>query len=540
MTLVPPRRATDVAHALLLCGSLLTAVGCGNSDPCAGAWYPIPPPGMTAIHVYPVEACPGEPDGSAEHPYRSLGKAVAEAPDNAAVLLAHTGKAGYALGTEVLIDRPMMILGSDPMTDCGPPRAELCASDCDAAENGGGEGSYLERAHYIRVTGKDVVLRGLGIRRPIGVGVWVDGGEALLEDVEIDSPASVEAEGGDHGIGLHVGEGGRATVRCSRITNASTIGVFAYQASLDITKSTISQSKKYGVRLELSDAVISRTQVLASEYFGVSVYSSSLHLEASLVQGTPPEDAAAADEFGHGVVAGTLAGEARRSDVTLIGNTIESNKWAGVLLDDALGLISGNVVARNGESNTLAPGGGILIQKTQPGDGGTEPGWTDGVVISGNEIRDNHYLGVSVGSGARAILAGNLVSGTRFGKAFNFFEFADGVQLSGGASARLEGNVLQECARYALFVDDPLIQSADGYHLTSLRKNTIQMCPAGLCDCAGARCVEDAVWLQDGADGLLADLDPASGKGNSVIGSITPCTTDECALSVVGLLPIDD
>jgi len=409
--------------------------GCNSGDAaCQTTDYP-PAPADAAGAVHVSAGCPAPgADGSAEHPYPTIQQGVDHAQSGGAVLVA----AGtYA--ENVSIAKPLMVLGAAPNNDAAAAPVLVEAPEHFAitiAENTQG-----------------VLLRGLAVMNPIGVGVWVQkSGKATLDGMRIDGAAP---DGADYGYGGLATEDGGLVICRSLIQGSWLAGVLVSGGTGEIDRSTITGNRGGGIRVESASGEVSihDNELDSNEEAGIGVYSSKALIANNIIKNTKGTGLL---NIGDGVVVSRLKdvndvylGE---SDVAISGNTIQASARVGVLFSaGARGSITGNTITENGFGAAFAAG--VWAQAGAGGPSG------DGLSIIGNTIVGNQYVGVGLTSAARATISQNTaISGTVAGPVLldAVQLIGDGISAFDGSYAAISGNTLQSNGRFGIILDSAL------------------------------------------------------------------------------------
>ncbi|MDC3957407.1 right-handed parallel beta-helix repeat-containing protein [Polyangium jinanense] len=423
----------------------------GGDDDCAIGQYPTVgeiPAGATVRYVSSIcTAKPGEGDGTRDKPFASLQEAVkGSAPGDYLVLMNKS-----IFPENVVIDKPLTILGTDPET----PAEEASIIVQAPAPNA------------IIVQSKDVTLRGLIVQNPQGAGIWVQGGAATIDASKV---TKAEKSGGtelERGNGILATDDASIIVQRTIIVQSDNTGVLMQGSRGTITGSTISENKGVaGIWVQRSSGFVtlSGNMIAANAGTGVSVLSS----RAIIVQNTIGETAVGGngDDRADGIVVaehfvnGVSEGFAEAS---LQGNEISGNARLGVLFSgDARGIIVQNTVKGNGAADTAKRGAGIWVQS---GAGALAP-----ITIEQNVASGNGFANIGVGGNSRAIIVQNPSIGSAIAKPWTAngvtANAGEGIVVFGGGHASIKNNVLAANGRSAVLLEG----SASG---TTVQGNTI-------------------------------------------------------------------
>lgn len=315
---------TRGAAALAVCTGWLAALsGCGGPD-CD---YPAPPADAGATSY----VCAGsDGDGSESDPYGSLAQAVNEAVAGATILVA---AGSYA--ENVMVRKPVRIVGSsDPASpDAAAARLEAPAPNALVVEGAQG-----------------VILQGLYVANPAGVGIWLkNGAQATVQG------SRVEGATAPFGYGVLATES-TVTLRSSAVAGSAGIGVYLVGSVAIIDDDKISGNLGGGVRAEQCPSVdVLHAEVDANTDFGVLYAGSVGIIDDDKITGTE-RNASTAD----GIIVTSANGV--RSDVTVRASTIEGNGRAGILFaGDVVGIIDDDKITGNG-FGVSDKGAGIAFQ----------------------------------------------------------------------------------------------------------------------------------------------------------------------------------
>jgi hypothetical protein len=420
-------RSSFIAGGLALALSACVAVT--DTDPtCRIDGYPIAP--ADAKGVVRVSATLGSAtgDGSADRPFASIQQGIDAAPEGGAVLvMAGTYKESLRIGKSV------KVLGGLPGCSANEARIILQSTELHAVEIAGASG---------------VVVRGLRIEQPVGAGIAVSGGEARIEDSSING---VVADG-EEGFGVLATDNASIILQNNAISGSALGGVVVRNAKGIILQSQILDGKgRGGILLEHASGpvTIEKTIVARNERTGIAVLSSKAIILQSEVMDTLGTGSAGR---GEGIiVAEMLEGGVSLgvSEATIEGSTISGNDRAGVVFaGDTRGIILQNNIKGNADDTSF--GAGIWLQGNAGG--------AEGIEIAGNVVSENHFMGIGVTSGSRAIILqkntiADTVAGMWTAAAGEEVTLSDGIGVFKGARVKIDGNDIQRSARAGIVLD---------------------------------------------------------------------------------------
>ncbi len=408
---------------------LLTGCGSGGAM-CQTSDYPAAPGGASGV-VHVSAGCPaGSADGSAAHPYPAIQQGVDHAASGDAVLIAP--------GTypeNVSIGAPIMVIGAPEDSDPDMARVIVQAP-----------------AHYAVTVAEGtqgVTVSGLVVVDPIGAGVWVQkDAQATFDSMRIDGAVP---DAGQYGYGFLATENSAFIFCRGHILDSATAGLLVSGASGEIMMSTIEKNNgEGGIRVETASATVSihDNKIDGNEQVGVGVYNSDATLANNTITNTK---ASGPLNIGDGVVVSQLVGVSKVPSAMLSQNTIQGNARVGVLFSaGALGSVTGSTIQGNGFGAAFAAG--LWAQAGAGSPSGNE------IVISGNTVTGNQYVGIGLTSGARAKIAQNMavsqtVAAPVFVESTNPV-IGDGICAFDGSFAAIAGNVLQGNGRFGIIFDN--------------------------------------------------------------------------------------
>jgi parallel beta-helix repeat protein len=414
--------------------SLQVLAGCGGGEgACQTATYPpAPADAKSAVHV--SAGCPaGSADGSADHPFPTIQEGVDHAMSGEAVLVA---PGTYA--ENVSIAKPIKLIGAP--ADSDPDAAPVLVK---------------APAHFaitIAEGTQGVELSGLAVLDPIGAGVWVQKlAQATVESSRIEG-AVPDAMG--FGYGFLATDDGAFVLCRSKITGSHLAGVLVSGSKGEIGWSKISGNHgRGGIRVETSTGTVSihDNELDGNDEAAIGAYSSDVSVVKNVITNTK---SGGMMNIGDGVVVSRLKDAQKMyigsAKATLSGNTIQGNGRVGVLFSaGALGSVDSNQITGNGFGSAFAAG-----LWAQAGAGGPSG---DGLVITGNTVSGNQYVGIGLTSNARAKIAENTaVSDTKAAVVFLGASqplIGDGIGVFDGSFAAITGNTLQGNGRFGLIFD---------------------------------------------------------------------------------------
>lgn len=231
-----------------------------------------------------------------------------------------------------------------------------------------------------------------------------------------------------------------------------------------VERSSLDANAQGGVRVSGTDQgsiILQDSVITGNGTAGVVVLGGrGIILKRTAVTATTAD----AKGVGDGVIVLDLDGAP--SSVSLeAGTTLAGNARVGLLVSGASSVtVDGAVVTSNDR-------GGIWLQR----DAGSKD--AEGVAITGTAIADNGFIGVAATLGASMRLSTSAVLSTVARTGFSGLaeiEVADGIGLLAGASARIEGNDIDDNPRVGIVADG---LAADDLYIGD---NTISQSPVGI------------------------------------------------------------
>jgi len=387
--------------------------------------YPALPADATSALYVVANATPADANGSLDHPFPTISQAILVASPGDAVLVAP----GVYQENLTITQGPLAIIGSDE-ADTETTKVTLEPPGTDAA-------IYIDQAH-------DVTLRGLTIQAPSTAGIWLQGGSAVVEGCLIEE--SVALDDGLFGFGILATAGADIEVRNSSLSGSASVGIMLSSSTGVVAANRIEGNGGGGIRVEESSGtvIIEDNDIIGNEDFGIGIFSSSASLLSNLVEGSL---AGGPSGSADGIVATALkvqdGATLGPSQVDIgNGNIVTGNQRVGILLSgETTGTVDSNQVVDNSR-------GGIWIQD---GAGGEE-----GVLVKANDVLGNHFIGIGISSGSRAVVSDNAVADTLLANDFNgpqMVQIGDGVGVFGGSSALIKSNTVSGSGRIGIILD---------------------------------------------------------------------------------------
>ncbi|TKD10364.1 right-handed parallel beta-helix repeat-containing protein [Polyangium fumosum] len=418
----------------------LPIAGCGGSDalatPDCGTYAEAPEKASGVVYV--SASCGArDGDGSVERPFASIQQGIDASVGGGAVLV----DAGtYA--ENLSITKPVQVLGADKAGD--PNNASIIVQ--------------APSAYAITVEGaSDVLLRGIIVQKPEGAGIRVQkSGRAVIEGSRIEGAIAVNEDG--HGV--MASDNASIIVQRTIIVQSEGAGVHVNAASAQVERSIIVQSGALAgiwVQNALDEVSLVGNEIRENVSAGISILGSRAIIVQNQVKHTksraPGGVADGIRVLGDGVMGESyveIGGDLPEST-----NMIEGNDRAGIVFsgERARGIIVQNEVIGNADDTTR--GAGIWVQSKA----GTAPNddQSVGIRIEQNRIEANHFLGIGVTSGARAIIVQNQsINGTIAGdiKVNGLpVKIGDGLGVYAGASAHVDLNTFAGNARVGALFD---------------------------------------------------------------------------------------
>jgi hypothetical protein len=413
-----------LAAVLVTLGGVALPAGCGGADGTSRCG-PFPTAPADAARSWHVDgACPGEddPDGSAAHPFATIGAALSAAEPGDAVLVA----AGTYPEAVRVLAAPLAIVGpaeGAAAVEIRPPSPETGVLVLGPGGN----------------PPEVVSLRGLRVVGATTAGIRVEGAAAVIEGCAVED-VRADAEG-RFGYGILASGGARVTVRDSEVRAAAAVGVLFLDSDGEVIATRIEASGAGGVRAERSvgGVRIANATLLDNQLFGVGIFSAVAEIRDTTIEGTVVGAGGGAD----GVVVAALAVPgAAEAVVTVSGTTVLDSERVGILFGAGAG---GEIVGNTARGSGWA---GVWLQQAAGGAADVE--------VRDNEVTDNDFIGIGLTSGARATLRGNLVGATRKSRkmlGYDEVEMGDGVGVFEGALARVDGNRIAKSERLDIVID---------------------------------------------------------------------------------------
>jgi hypothetical protein len=414
---------------------LTSACSSGSNGACAGEKYPAAPAGASET-VYVSASCSASgADGTADHPYATIGEAVSKAKAGAAVLV--------AAGTykeQLTIDQSMTIAGEVTAGSQGDDGAIILQSPAPYAITVG--------------TGATVTLEGFQVTGAQGVGIWAKGGSVTASGCKIEDTSSYTDKMVTSGYGILASDNGAIILQDSTITGSalggalfSGVGGSVAGATGKISGSNVSHNHGYGVRLDQtsSPVTIEKSTLTANVGFGVGAFSSGAIILQNQIEDTALDAMGSAD----GIVTGSNMGVSIPSSVDAEDNHITGSGRVGVLCAAGAGgiILQNNTVSGSGASAPF--GAAIWLQQ------GAGPG--AGNLIKGNTLSANKFVGLGLTGATGGIkLDANTITGTTLGSTFvglNQVSIGDGINVFEGASAMITNNIVSQNGRFGMILD---------------------------------------------------------------------------------------
>jgi parallel beta-helix repeat protein len=452
-----------VTKLLSFCVALLpmvltAACNSGTSGACADGKYPAAPAGASDV-VYVSAACPADgADGTADHPYPTIGDAASKAKAGATVLV--------AAGTykeQLAITRDLTILGEVTKGAMGADGAIILQSPEPYAVTVG--------------PGATATIQGFRIEDAQGIGVWASGGSVTVDGCSIagttlyTAPKSTVASG----FGVLASEDGAIILQDSAVTGSALGGVLLTGAPMmgatvngasgSIVSSDVSHNKGYGVRVDQASGMVTiqDSTLSANVGFGIGVFSSG----AIILQNHIEDTALDASGIGDGLITGAnVVGGVPvpiPSSIRATGNTITGSGRVGALCAAGAGgiILQDNTIS--GSAAAAPFGAGVWLQQGAGAMAGNK--------IVGNTLSANRFVGLGLtGDTGGIILQNNTVTGTTLGSTFvglGQVSIGDGISVLDGASAQITGNTVSQNGRFGLILD------GEG-SATSIQNNVIE------------------------------------------------------------------
>lgn len=417
-----------------------------TDNPC-GATFPAPPEGSGEVLYVAAQCQEAEATGTEAHPFVRISDALEEAGEGATIVVS-----GGEYAENLTITRAVTIVGSSSLSSPGDTTLSLKAPDDNA----------------VVVQSAGVALIGLRIEGARGTGVLVDGGEATLSGSIVS-----DTQTGSDGLaatGVLV-RGGGVKVNSTWVTGTAGTGILVLEAGATVSDSEVRDSLGPGIHVEraISEVAISSTTLSGNAGSGVRSRGSTVVIDDSSITGTL---VAGSTDDGTAAADGVLSYDAQDAEgnvlspanLTVRGSTISGNGRAGILCGSGTRavVIQDSTISDNGLPGTsvFKYVAGIWLQSGTGDDPVSE--------ISGNTVSGNRLAGIFLFGGTYSIpVTGNTVTGTLLEITYGV-SIGDGIGLAGGASARLDGNVVTGSARFGIMIDGASPTS------TEVTGNTIQ------------------------------------------------------------------
>jgi parallel beta-helix repeat protein len=443
-------RATIQLKRIWITLSAFALAACDRPAPPCDVRYPAPPEGASEV-VHVAASCAGDrADGSAEHPYATIGAAMSHAGPGAAIL---TAPGDYR--ENLIIRQPVSIMGSD---DGGDPSAAAVVL-------------LPTGDHPVLVEGAEgVLLQGLVIRGGKGAAVWASAASVTLKGSRILD--TVPGRDGVPGHGLYASDDAAIILQNNRISGNAGAGVLARRSgAVRIAGNEIFDNGGGGIRLEsaIGDAHIEENAIRENAGAGVCVASSVAYIvqdnQITNTRPLPGDDAAGGD----GIVVVELRDERGESlgpaEAHVENGTIAGNARTGILCSgEAMAYIVQNEISSNGLSAAQSGrfGAGVWLQRGAGAGGEGTPSSSidprDGVVLRDNELSANAFVAVGAKGGSAVFASGNTirsVAGATIAGDRGRTAIGDGIGIFDGASIHATGNLIEHCRRSGLFMDSP-------------------------------------------------------------------------------------
>ncbi|MDI1429470.1 right-handed parallel beta-helix repeat-containing protein [Polyangium sorediatum] len=415
----------------------LPIAGCGGSNATADCGTYANAPKNASSVVYVSATCGArDGDGSSERPFASIQQGIDASAQGGAVLV----DAGtYA--ENLSITKTLDVLGAN--TEGEPENASIIVQ--------------APSPYAITVEAEGVALRGIIVQRPEGAGIWVrKNGSAAIQASRIEGAVAVNEDG--HGV--MASDNASIIVQRTIIVQSEGAGVHVNAASAQVERSIIVQSGALAgiwVQNARDEVSLVGNEIRENVSAGISILGSRAIIVQNQVKHTksraPGGVADGIRVLGDGVMGESyveIGGEFPEST-----NMIEGNDRAGIVFsgERVRGIIVQNDVIGNADDTTR--GAGIWVQSKA----GTAPNddQSVGIRIEQNRIEANHFLGIGVTSGARAIIVQNQsINGTIAGdiKVNGVpVKIGDGLGVYAGASAHVDLNTFAGNARVGALFD---------------------------------------------------------------------------------------
>lgn len=393
---------------------------------CNASYPPAPDGAKQIVHV--AKNCPAEgADGSAGHPYPSIGQGVGAVDSQGAVLIA-PGE----YDESVVVDRPVSILGGadatqpDQSVTVRPPGS--IGIDVNPPEDGAA-----------------VVISGVTIQGGTGAGLRLKRGQLALSRVTISNTAPSPDPDAPVGHGLVVA-GGRIDASDLTVTGSASSGVLVQGGEGSLRAGKLRSNGQGGfVVIGVSSSFTLRDSELSDNIqLGVGVFAGPVSLVGNTITSTKIHQPTG---VGDGILVNVNEGATNVIPVMMENNVVRGCERVGVLLGEgSTGSLTGNDI--DGNATKAGYGAGVWLQARAGGD--------QGFVLSGNRVRNNRFLGLGATSGSNAVVSDNRIEDTigamavlEIGSAM----IGDGVGLFDQTTIRLTGNTIARSGRFGVIAD---------------------------------------------------------------------------------------
>lgn len=451
--------------AWALLGAAWAIGGCASNaspaavDPCAALSFPAKPAAAQRA-LYVSASCSGD-GSSATKPVSTIGAAMALATPGTAILVA----AGTYAET-VRIEQPSIwLLGADEGASGEAPPVVIATADPYAVA--------------VKAAGHGAVIRGLHVKNPVGVGIWVAGAgtEAApvrIEASRVDGATATPAQPYGYGL-MSIGSSG-LVVTNTEVRDSSGVGFLIGESSVVMTRSHVSGSGKGGVRAESCNAeknqrgvVLEGNTIEDNREYGLALFSTTATVGgASASAANVIRRTTFGTVSGDGVIVAPLQGGSPRVEVLVAGNRVEGNARTGMLVSAVTAsgprgiVLERNLIGTNGSVGTEAArsanfGAGVWVQGAA---GASTTNASDpGVVLRNNTLSGNSHVGIGLIGSSRGRVEANQVTSVASGTIRDDLTLAtvtlgDGVSIQSKSVAAVEGNDVRACFRLGALFDD--------------------------------------------------------------------------------------
>ena len=383
---------------------------------------------LTTVHVDPSAVAGG--DGSDSSPVRTIGEATAIATALAVVLAPGTYRETVAIG------RAITLRGAGKGKSVLEPGADRVGIKVAAGGRldiagltikGGDRGIVVARGG--KLVGADLRITG-----PLAQGLFADGAEVKLVDLEVDSirggldGKTIARLGNPQGLWIKnsklelargtftktaqralalEGDSSQANIASCRVSGATVAALAILGGQATITSCVISDSRQ-GVFVGSAAVRIEGTSVLMAGHNGIHASQpTSLTIHKCVI--TDPRESGVSVTGGQPVVTGTTVVGAGLYGIFLarvaapgarvMGNTLRSCKGYGIVANLSTAQIEGNLVE------------GVLPSAINPDDANGIGAQDSVVQVLTNEIKGPHGAGVQLVR-SRGVVGGNRISGS--------------------------------------------------------------------------------------------------------------------------------